>query len=86
MKYYFLTDCKNNKNDLYDTIQDCAKDTLREDHPEFCLFGSRCINEAVRKSIDQDFAKNTKSVQFDDIPDEVIEIMLKNQMMEESVF
>lgn len=70
---------------MYPTTADCAIDTLREDHPEFCLFGSRCLNESVRKAIDKDI-KKTEKVEFDDIPDEVIEIMLKNQMMEESVF
>ncbi len=60
---------------------------MQEDHPEFCLFGSRCINEAVRKSIDKDF-KNSDKPKFEQIPDEVIEIMIKNQKdeQEEDVF
>jgi hypothetical protein len=84
-KHEALNDCKDNKNDLYPTTADCAIDTLQEDHPEFCLFGSRCLNESVRKAIDKEY-KNYSKVEFDDIPDEVIEMMMKNQMLEEVVF
>ena len=47
-KHEAHNDCKCNKNDDYKEPGDCEKDTLLEDHPEFCLFGSRCVNEAVR--------------------------------------
>jgi hypothetical protein len=78
------SDCKLNQNDLYKEPGDCEKDTLREDLPEFCLFGTRCVNQAVRKAIDKDY-KNFVDVKFEDIPDEVIELMNKN-LQEEDVF
>jgi hypothetical protein len=77
-----LNDCENNSSK---NISECAKETLQEDHPEFCLFGSRCINQAIRKSIDKDFEKINK-IKFDEIPDEVIHLMIEKQETEEVVF
>jgi predicted NodU family carbamoyl transferase len=58
---------------------------LRDDHPEFCLFGSRCLNESVRKAIKTEY-QNYSKVEYDEIPDEVIDIMLENQILEVVVF
>lgn len=84
-KHEAQNDCKYNTNDDYKRPGDCEKDTLLEDHPEFCLFGSRCVNEAVRKAIDKE-SKNYTDVKFDDIPDEVIELMMQKELEQDEVF
>ena len=78
MEWYeaLLHDCKTPSGG---TDTECMIETLREDHPEYCIFGNRCVKKTVEKIIDKKFdlsGKQAQQKQIEEIPEEYLENLI----------
>ncbi|MDX1960146.1 MAG: hypothetical protein SFU98_16375 [Leptospiraceae bacterium] len=80
-------DCKNHPENNHTSPNECELVTMRENVPDFCLFGKTCISDSVNKILlaEVDESKIEKNVEdyksgaFQAITDEELSMILNDE-------